>query len=63
MKIITEEMDIHDLRIACNGYYNGNVCEATVEQLVRFYESLTFRKHDKNDNVVDEWKVKVILKK
>lgn len=56
MKIITEEMDIIDLRIACNGYYNGNVCEATAEQLVRFYENLTFSKND------EKYKIKVILK-
>lgn len=50
-----QEMDIIDLRIACNGYYNGNVCEATVEQLVRFYESLTFQKND------EKYKIKVIF--
>lgn len=55
MKIITEEMNVTDLRIACNGYYNGNVCEATVEQLVRFYESLTFQKND------EKYKIKVIF--
>lgn len=50
-----QEMDIIDLRIACNGYYNGNVYEATVEQLVRFYESLTFQKND------EKYKIKVIF--
>lgn len=51
-----QEMDIIDLRIACNGYYNGDVCKATIEQLVSFYESLTFSKNG------EKWKVKVILK-
>ena len=56
MKIITEEMDTLELKLACNGYYNGNVCEATVEQLVRFYENLTFSKNGEN------YKIKVVLK-
>lgn len=56
MKIITEEMDVIDLRIACNGYCQGDVNNLTIKEMVGLYEGLTFHK----DN--ESWKVKVLLK-
>lgn len=55
MKILTEELDVVDLRLACAGYFNGDVCEASEETLKRFYENLTFSKNG------EKWKIKVKL--